>query len=165
MWTLVSVLYTLTSQYQNQSQNYRRLSFLCNAHALLTNPLRCPDTNRIRLDGRIRFVYATCGRRYFCIRIKNLWIQKSPDTCGRGLNKVTKDLCLICICKQKTSSPVLWINSNQKDKALPVKTSTPNFVAFFVYCEISLFVTAANREGILLETYASLASLARRNWR
>ena len=51
-------------------QNYRRLSFLCNAHALLTNPLRCPDTNRIRVDGRIRFVYATCGRRYFCIRIK-----------------------------------------------------------------------------------------------
>ena len=42
-------LYTLTSQYQN----------------LLTNPLRCPDTNRIRVDGRIRFVYATCGRRYF----------------------------------------------------------------------------------------------------
>ena len=51
-------------------QNYRRLSFLCNAHALLTNPLRCPDTNRIRVDSRIRFVYATCGRRYFCIRIK-----------------------------------------------------------------------------------------------
>ena len=84
-------LYTLTSQYQNQSlfklthveasskqtrkpriwrQNYRRLSFLCNAQALLTNPLRSPDTNRIRVDSRIRFVYATCGRRYFCIRIK-----------------------------------------------------------------------------------------------
>ena len=46
-------LYTLSSQYQN----------------LLTNPLRCPDTNRIRVDGRIRFVYATFGRRYFCIRI------------------------------------------------------------------------------------------------
>ena len=61
-------LYTLTSQYQNH--RYRRLSFLCNAHALLTNPLRCPDTNRIRVDGRIRFVYAKCGRRYFCIRIK-----------------------------------------------------------------------------------------------
>ena len=28
------------------------------------------DTNRIRVDGRIRFVYATCGRRYFCIRKK-----------------------------------------------------------------------------------------------
>ena len=67
--TLVSVyfLYTLTSQYQNQS---RGLSFLCNAHALLTKPLRCPDTNRIRVDGRILFVYATCGRRYFYIRIK-----------------------------------------------------------------------------------------------
>ena len=56
-------LYTLTSQYRNQS-------FFFNAHALLTNPLRCPDTNRIRVDGRIQFVYATCGRRYFCIRIK-----------------------------------------------------------------------------------------------
>ena len=44
-------------------------------------------TNRIRVDGRIRFVYATCGRRYFCIRIKNLRIQKSPDTCGRGLTE------------------------------------------------------------------------------
>ena len=53
-------LYTLTSQYQNQSFSARDL----------TNPLRCPDTNRIRVDGRIRFVYATCGRRYFCIRIK-----------------------------------------------------------------------------------------------
>ena len=72
---------TLTSQYQNHS---RKLSFLCNAHALLTNPLRCPDTNRIRVDGRIRFVYAMCGRRYFCIRIKKLRIQKSPDKCGRG---------------------------------------------------------------------------------
>ena len=54
-------LYTQTSQYQNQSFS---------ARALLTNPLRCPDTNRIRVDGRIRFVYAMCGRRYFCIRIK-----------------------------------------------------------------------------------------------
>ena len=81
-------LYTLTSQYQNQS---RRLSFLCNAHALLTNPLRCPDTNRIRVNGRIRFVYATCGRRYFCVRIKNLRFQKSPDTCGRGLKLALKE--------------------------------------------------------------------------
>ena len=53
-------LYTLTSQYQNQSFSARDL----------TNPLRCPDTNRIRVDSRIRFVYAPCGRRYFCIRIK-----------------------------------------------------------------------------------------------
>ena len=63
-------LYTLTSQYQNQSFSARDL----------TNPLRCPDTNRIRVDGHIRSVYATCGRRYFCIRIK-----KFADTCGRGL--------------------------------------------------------------------------------
>ena len=53
-------LYTLTSQYQNQSFSARDL----------TNPLRCPDTNRIRVDGRIRLVYATCGCRYFCIRMK-----------------------------------------------------------------------------------------------
>ena len=43
---LLSVSYTLTSL---------RLSFLCNAHALLTNPLRCPDTNRIHVAGRIQF--------------------------------------------------------------------------------------------------------------
>ena len=54
-------LKTLTSQYQNQSFS---------ARAQLTNPLRCPDTNLMRVDGRIRFVYATCGRRYFCIRVK-----------------------------------------------------------------------------------------------
>ncbi|CAH3156387.1 unnamed protein product, partial [Porites lobata] len=53
-------LYMLTSQYQNQSFSARDL----------TNPLRCPDANQIRVDGRIRFVYTTCGRRYFCIRIK-----------------------------------------------------------------------------------------------
>ena len=61
------------------------------------------------------------------------------------LNKVTQDL--ICICRQKTFSPVSSINSSQTDKALPVKTSKPNFVTFLVYfggtaclifCEISL---------------------------
>ena len=54
------------------------------------------------------------------------------------LKKVTQDLSLICICKQKTFSPVLSINSSQKDKALPVKTSKPNFVTFFVYFGNSL---------------------------
>ena len=38
------------------------------------------------------------------------------------------NLSLICICKQKTFSQVLSINSSQKDKSLPVKTSKPNFV-------------------------------------
>ena len=65
-------------------QNYRRLCFVCNAHALLTNPLRCPDTNRIRVDGRIRFVYATCGRRYFCIRIKKFADTKISGYVWRG---------------------------------------------------------------------------------
>ena len=65
------------------------------------------------------------------------------------LNKVTQDLNLICICKQKTLSPFLSINSCQKDQALPVKTSNSNFVTFWscisetaclISCEISLFV-------------------------
>ena len=89
------------------------------------------------------------------------------------LNKVTQDLSLICICKQKTFSPVLSINPSQKDKALllklPNRTSSPSScisgTACLISCEISLFVTAANQKGILLATYASLASLARRNWR
>ena len=80
------------------------------------------------------------------------------------LNKVTQDLRLICICKQKTFSPVLSINSNKKNKALPVKTSCISGRARLISCEISLFVTEAIREGILLATYSSLASLAQRNW-
>ena len=54
------------------------------------------------------------------------------------LNKVTQDLSLICIGKQKTFSWVLSTNSSKKDKALPVKTSKPNFVTFFVYFGNSL---------------------------
>ena len=49
-----------------------------------------------------------------------------------------QDLSLIGICKQKTFSPVLSINSNKKDKALPVKTSKQNFITFFVYFRNSL---------------------------
>ena len=62
VWTLVSVYFCICWRHSIRTSLF--------AHALLTNPLRCPDTNRIRVDGRIRFVYATCGRRYFCIRIK-----------------------------------------------------------------------------------------------
>ena len=42
--------------------------FLCEIfqNALLTNPLRCPDTNWIH----VVVVYTRCGRRYFFIRIK-----------------------------------------------------------------------------------------------
>ena len=51
---------------------------------------------------------------------------------------------------------------------LPNRTSPPSScisgTACSISCEISLFVAAANQEGILLATYASLASLARRNW-
>ena len=86
-------------------------------------------------------------------------------------------LSLIYIGKQKTFSKVLSINSSKKDKGLPIKsvlklqnrTSSPSScisgTACLISCDISLFVTAANREGILLATYASLASLAQRNWR
>ena len=67
VWTLVSVYFCIRWRHSIRTS--------LNAHALLTNPLRCPDTNRISVDGRVRFVYATCGRRYFFIRIK-----KFPDT-------------------------------------------------------------------------------------
>ena len=62
VWTLVSVYFCIRWRHSIRTSLF--------AHALLTNPLRCPDTYRIRVDGRIRFVYVTCGRRYFCIRIK-----------------------------------------------------------------------------------------------
>ena len=52
-------------------------------------------------------------------------------------NKVTP--YLIDICKQKTFSSVSSINSNQTDKALPVKASKPNLVTFFLYFGNSLF--------------------------
>ena len=64
---------------------------------------------------------------------------------------------LICICKQKTFSPVSSTNSSQTEKVLPVKTSKLTLIITFVYfgnslfdiiCEISLFVTAANQETI-----------------
>ena len=58
-----------------------------------------------------------------------------------------------------------------KGESLPVKfpnqTSSPSCIsgtACLIICEISLFVTAANREAILLVTYASLASLAFQTW-
>ena len=70
-------------------------------------------------------------------------------------------------------SPVSSINSCQTDKALPVKTSKPSFLSFFVYFGNSLFdylwnflfVAATNRKAIFLLNYASWASLARKNWR
>ena len=54
------------------------------------------------------------------------------------LARVNGVLSLICLRKQKTFSPVLSINSSQKDDALPVKTSKPNFVSYFVYFGNSL---------------------------
>ena len=39
---------------------------------------------RMRVDRRIRFDYATCGRRDFWIRKKKLGVQEYPDTRGRG---------------------------------------------------------------------------------
>ena len=65
-------LYTLTSQYQNQSFSARDL----------TNPLRCPDTCGRSYTIRIRYVWAQI---FLYPHKKNLRIQKSPDACGRGL--------------------------------------------------------------------------------
>ena len=71
------------------------------------------------------------------------------------LNKVTQDF--ICICRQKTFSPVLSINSSQTDKAsdlfkLPNRISSSSScisgTARLIIYEISLFVTTANRETI-----------------
>ena len=89
------------------------------------------------------------------------------------MNKSTKlkdFYSLICICKQKTFSQVLSRNTSQLYLLkLPNRTSPPSsFIwgtACLISCEVSLFVTAASREGILLATYASLASPARGNWR
>ena len=89
------------------------------------------------------------------------------------LNKVTQDLSLICIGKQKTFSWVLSKIQVKKTKLyllkLPNRTSSPSLciseTACLISCEISLFVMAVNREGILLTTYASLALLARRHWK
>jgi len=36
----------------------------------------------MRVDGRIRFEYATCGRGIF----ESVKIKKYSDMCGRGLN-------------------------------------------------------------------------------
>ena len=77
-------------------------------------------------------------------------------------NKVTR--YLIDICKQKTFSSVSSINSNQTDKALPVKASKPNLVTFFLYFGNSLFDYLWNffvryggkRETIFLVTYATV---------
>ena len=75
---------------------------------------------------------------------------------------ITQDLIYI---NEKRFLLVSSINSSQTDKALPVKTSKPNFLTFFVYFGNSLFVTASSREAILLVTYAWLASLSRKSWR
>ena len=128
-----------------------------------------------------RHLFSSCGEisskgvvNYFCtynhsvvnLVLAYLWTSQ--------LNKVTQDLSLICICKQKTFSPVLSITIQVKKTKLyllklPNRTSSPFScilgTACLISCEISLFVTAGNRKGILLATCLSLASLAWRNWR
>ena len=46
------------------------------------------------MDGRIRFVYAKCGRRYFCIRIKKFADTKISGRSREGKNDATYDLGL-----------------------------------------------------------------------
>jgi len=42
--------------------------------------------HRIRVDGRIRFEYAMCGRGNFWIRKEKVSDSKYPDTCRQGLS-------------------------------------------------------------------------------
>ena len=57
-----------------------------------------------------------------------------------SLIKVTNNMFEFLHQIQKTFSPVSSINSSQTDiSQLPVKTSKPNFVTFFVYFGNSLF--------------------------
>ena len=70
VWTLVSVYFCIRWRHSIRTS--------LNAHALLTNPLRCPDTNRIRVDVRIRYVWTQiflyphkkiCGYKNLRIRV------------------------------------------------------------------------------------------------
>ena len=70
-----------------------------------------------------------------------------------------QDLSVICMCQQKTFSPVLSINSSQKEDF--VTSSCISGTACLISCEISLFVTTANLEGILLATYVREFGAAR----
>ena len=81
--------------------------------------------------------------------------------------------CLICICKQRNFFPG-FIKIQVKETKFyllkllnqisPLSLSILG-TACLIICEISLFVSAANREAILLVTYTTLASLARSSWR
>ena len=56
-----------------------------------------PPFLRLRVDGRKRFEYATCGREE-----KTLRFQKYPHTCGQGLNckkntEHNNKACNICL--------------------------------------------------------------------
>ena len=88
-------LYTLTSQYQNQSLSSRALS---------TNPLRCPDTcgrsYTLRVDGRIRFVWT----QIFLYPDK----KKFADTCGRGLKAI--DTYASQGCVRSTCEAMGWLH-------------------------------------------------------
>ena len=59
----------------------------------------------------------------------------------------------------------IYKNGEIIEHKMMIFSSCISGIACLISCEISFFVTSANREGILLETYASLASLARRNRR
>ena len=61
----------------------------------------------------------------------------SHDLLVQMAYKVAQDL--FYICKQKTFSTVSSINLSKTDKALPIKSSKPNFLTCFVYFGNSLF--------------------------
>ena len=94
-----------------------------------------------------------------------IFFQTELRTCQ--LKKVTQDL--ICICKQNTFFTGFIDKFNQTDKALPVKTSKPRFVASFLAWEQALLFGQAKcasrergSEGLRLVSLAQIVELAHR---
>ena len=52
--------------------------------------------HRMRVDRRIWFEYATCGRGDFWIRKEKVADSKYPDTCGRGLISIPNSYFYTC---------------------------------------------------------------------
>ena len=127
VWTLVSVYFCI--------RWCHRLSFLCNAHALLTNPLRCPDTNRIRVDGRIRFVNAMCGRRYFCIRIKRFADTKISGYTWTGPQWERLQLHVFVRCNNMTAmSSVSYASLENREKRYTTQYQDNGHSYLWFYC-------------------------------
>ena len=125
VWTLVSVDFCIRWRHSIRTSLFPREIF----HALLTNPLRCPDTNRIRVDGRIWFVYATCGRRYFCIRIKKFADTKISGYVWTGPNTGVLDkanLTLQLLYKMRNTKHCLDPGKNKQTNRKQKRLRSPH---------------------------------------